>query len=81
MPCGNLHKEQETNLNIQKIEVYETHEHPDFKITIRNIFKTEKILTLIVFFSPSGVKFALPYIKEISNKNIKVKNLILKLLR
>lgn len=72
MPVGSLHKSQDDSVKIKKIEVYETLEHPHLKENLRDIFEKNDIPLLITFFSPSGVKSALPYIKQYPHKTLKV---------
>lgn len=72
MPVGSLHKNQDDKVEIRKVEVYETIEHPRLKENLCDIFDNNEMPLLVTFFSPSGVTSALPYIKQYPNKALKV---------
>lgn len=72
MPVGNLHKSANDRVTTEKVEVYETIEHPQLKENLSDILENNDIPLLITFFSPSGVKSALPYIKRYPMKTLKV---------
>lgn len=61
MPVSNLHKETVTNVKLEEIEVFETCEHEQLSIFLKEAFKVD-VTNVIVFFSPSGVRSALPHI-------------------
>lgn len=67
-PSGNLRlgilekNLNEASITIDYVEVYETIEHPELAASIEKL-KNEKI-NFIVFFSPSGVDFALPHLMQ-----------------
>lgn len=70
-PCGNLGKDELPKLLAQEdrdfraLTVYETQEHPQLKDAVSKHHSTGKIPSHLVFFSPSGVKFALPKLKSV----------------
>lgn len=72
MPVGSLHKSLDSSVRIKKVEVYETLEHPHLKENLCDLFEKNDMPQLMTFFSPSGVKSALPYIKQYPQKNLKV---------
>jgi uroporphyrinogen-III synthase len=65
-PCGNLKQDiLEKNLNersiqLECVEVYETIPHPNLESAIKRL-KEEDDIDFIVFFSPSGIKYSLPF--------------------
>lgn len=71
-PCGNLKSEVlPTRLSAQKIaleplDVYTTQMHRTLKDTILNLRIKEGIPLILVFFSPSGVGFVVPILKDVS---------------
>lgn len=77
-PSGNLKQDvlenslEESAIKVESIEVYETVQHAELDESIHKL-KTEKI-DFIVFFSPSGVKFSLPLLRnhQINLDNIKI---------
>lgn len=77
-PSGNLKLDILENslrkeaIEVEQLEVYETISHSDLDEKIESL-KTERI-DFLVFFSPSGVKFALPILKrhEINLRHVKV---------
>lgn len=73
MPCGNLHKEipEERKIKLEKVVIYETCEHVRLKDNLCEKLE-ENVLSLITFFSPSGVISALPYIPATLYPNLKV---------
>ncbi|XP_075072095.1 uroporphyrinogen-III synthase [Mixophyes fleayi] len=75
-PCGALKREvlpkrlQEKDVPLESITVYQTAQHPDIRWCLTDYFTKEGIPTTIVFFSPSGVKFCLKIIQELSNDRL-----------
>lgn len=75
-PCGSLKREvlpkrlQEKNVPLESITVYQTAQHPDLRSSLTDYFTKEGIPGNIVFFSPSGVKFCLKLIQELSNDQV-----------
>lgn len=67
-PSGNLKQEtlekslNENSIEVQNVEVYETVQHPELESSIKEL-KTAKI-DFLVFFSPSGAKFSLPFLQK-----------------
>ncbi|KAG8435490.1 hypothetical protein GDO86_013428 [Hymenochirus boettgeri] len=72
-PCGSLKREvlpkrlQEKNIPLETITVYQTALHPAIEDSLADYFAKEGVPTIIVFFSPSGVKFCLGFFKEMLN--------------
>ncbi|KAG5681734.1 hypothetical protein PVAND_011143 [Polypedilum vanderplanki] len=68
-PCGNLKQDiLEKNLNensilLDCIEVYDTIPHPNLENAILKL-KEEDDINFIVYFSPSGIKYSMPFIKH-----------------
>lgn len=71
MSVSNLHKDSETNIKLEKIEVYETYEHEHLESALKDIQGSE-VINILVFFSPSGVKSASRYIPLRPGRNFKV---------
>lgn len=77
-PCGNLKQDilgknlSENSINLDVVEVYDTIPHPNLEESIRHL-KT-CIADFVVFFSPSSVKFSLPFIHKhkLNVTNIKI---------
>ncbi|KAK2167779.1 hypothetical protein LSH36_24g08000 [Paralvinella palmiformis] len=77
-PCGNLRREaipqhlEENNIPFHTIITYETIKHPSI---LKNISETCSDVPpdYMVFYSPSGVNFTLPVLKEISIDVHKIK--------
>ena len=77
-PSGNLKQEtlekslNENSIEVQNVEVYETVVHSELESSIKEL-KTAKI-DFLVFFSPSGVKFSLPFLlkHEVKLDGIKI---------
>ncbi|XP_073541157.1 uroporphyrinogen-III synthase isoform X2 [Phyllobates terribilis] len=75
-PCGSLKREvlpkklQEKNVPLESITVYQTAQHPDIRSSLTDYFTKEGIPRSIVFFSPSGVKFCLKLIQQLSNDRL-----------
>ncbi|XP_063818308.1 uroporphyrinogen-III synthase [Pseudophryne corroboree] len=75
-PCGALKREvlpkrlQEKDVPLETITVYQTAQHPDIRSRLADYFTKEGIPASIVFFSPSGVKFCLKIIQELSNDQL-----------
>ncbi|KAM5140758.1 uroporphyrinogen-III synthase isoform 2-T2 [Mantella aurantiaca] len=71
-PCGSLKREvlpkrlKEIDVPLETITVYQTAQHPDIRPTLTHYFAQEGLPASIVFFSPSGVKFCLDIIQELS---------------
>ncbi len=72
MPVGNLSTDTETNFKIDKVEVYDTLEHPDLLETLTNLLKAEDKCLILAFFSPSAVRAAVSCINENMHKYLKV---------
>ncbi|KAM8924515.1 uroporphyrinogen-III synthase [Pelodytes ibericus] len=79
-PCGSLKREvlprklKEKNIPLETITVYQTAQHPDIQASLTDYFTKEGVPASVVFFSPSGVKFCLKLILELScnqHSNIK----------
>ncbi|XP_040293679.1 uroporphyrinogen-III synthase isoform X1 [Bufo bufo] len=76
-PCGSLKREvlpkrlKEKNVPLESLTVYQTAQHPDIRSSLTDYFTKEGVPGSIVFFSPSGVKFCLRFIQELSNDRIK----------
>ncbi|XP_073408876.1 uroporphyrinogen-III synthase isoform X2 [Dendrobates tinctorius] len=75
-PCGSLKREvlpkklQEENVPLESITVYQTAQHPDIRSSLTDYFTKEGIPGSIVFFSPSGVKFCLKLVQQLSNDRV-----------
>lgn len=78
-PCGNQQQDilgqnlRAQNIQLEYVEVYETIPHPNLDSAIEEI-KKDNDINYIVYFSPSGVKFSLPYMKkhDINLSNFKI---------
>lgn len=59
------------------IEVYETKAHPDLEKNLQDVFNRRRV-NVVIFFSPSGVKYALPIMKKLVDyiHTIKVSDII-----
>ncbi|XP_018415914.1 PREDICTED: uroporphyrinogen-III synthase [Nanorana parkeri] len=75
-PCGALKREvlpkrlKEIDVPLETITVYQTAQHPDIRPALTRYFTQEGLPASIVFFSPSGVKFCLGIIQELSAEKI-----------
>ncbi|XP_069610060.1 uroporphyrinogen-III synthase [Ranitomeya imitator] len=75
-PCGSLKREvlpkklQEKNVPLESITVYQTAQHPDIRSSLTDYFTKEGVPGSVVFFSPSGVKFCLELIHQLSNDRV-----------
>ncbi|KAM3913651.1 uroporphyrinogen-III synthase isoform 2-T2 [Leptodactylus fuscus] len=75
-PCGSLKREvlpkrlKEKNVPLESITVYQTAQHPDIASCLTDYFTKEGIPGSVVFFSPSGVKFCLKLLQELSSDRI-----------
>ncbi|XP_071986932.1 uroporphyrinogen-III synthase isoform X2 [Engystomops pustulosus] len=75
-PCGSLKREvlpkklKEKNVPLEAVTVYQTAPHPDIRPALTDYLTKEGIPGSVVFFSPSGVKFCLKIIQELSNDKI-----------
>ncbi|XP_045600774.1 uroporphyrinogen-III synthase [Procambarus clarkii] len=71
-PCGSLAKDELPRLlvnndrDFKALVVYETSQHPQLKYTIQKLISGGQRPTHMVFFSPSGVNFALPVLQSLS---------------
>jgi uroporphyrinogen-III synthase len=78
-PCGNLKQDiLEKNLNersiaLECVEVYETIPHPNLESAVKNLKEQEDDIDFIVFFSPSGVKYSLPFMTHHNVQLSKIK--------
>lgn len=68
-PCGNQKQDilgenlRANNIQLEPVEVYETISHPNLEYAIEEI-KQDNDINFIVYFSPTGVKYSLPFIKK-----------------
>lgn len=64
-PCGNLKRDElptllaQNDRDFRAINSYETKEHPQLESSLSKLWVSQKP-SFIVFFSPSGVQFAIP---------------------
>ncbi|GAB6023257.1 hypothetical protein CHUAL_008069 [Chamberlinius hualienensis] len=71
-PTSNISREtlprilQEEGIQIKSIFVYETKPHPELLSRLKEIYEKESKVEYVVFFSPSGVKSALPFFETMS---------------
>ena len=78
-PCGNQQQDilgqnlRTHAIQLEYVEVYETIPHPNLDIAIEEM-KKDNGINYIVYFSPSGVKFSLPFIKkhDVNLSNVKL---------
>lgn len=78
-PCGNQKQDilgenlRAHAIQLEYVEVYETIAHPNLENAIKEI-KCNNDIDFIVYFSPSGVKYSLPFMKkhEIDLRKIKL---------
>lgn len=70
-PCGNLGRDELPKLLAQQdrdfraLTSYETKPHPQLRQTVQKLTTTGKTPHIVVFFSPSGVKFGLPVFHDL----------------
>jgi uroporphyrinogen-III synthase len=80
-PCGNQKQDilgsnlRANSIQLESIEVYETIPHSNLQNAIRGLEK-EKEIHYIVYFSPTGVKFSLPFIRILHDINLEIIKLI-----
>ncbi|XP_053634573.2 uroporphyrinogen-III synthase isoform X2 [Cherax quadricarinatus] len=71
-PCGNLGKDELPRLlvnydrDFKALTIYETSQHAQLKYTIQKLINAGQKPTYMVFFSPSGVNFALPILQSLN---------------
>lgn len=53
---------KENSIDVESVEVYDTVEHPNLEKSLEEL-KNMKV-DFLVFFSPSGIKFSLPHLKQ-----------------
>lgn len=78
-PCGNQKQDilgdnlRAHGIQLEYVEVYETIPHPNLESAVKEI-KCNSDIDFIVYFSPSGVKYSLPFVKthEIDLSKIKL---------
>ena len=76
-PSGNLKQDtierslETSGINVTPVEIYETIEHPQMEDRILDLMKSK--VDFIVYFSPSGIKYSLPFLRkhQINLPNIK----------
>ncbi|PSN36335.1 Uroporphyrinogen-III synthase [Blattella germanica] len=70
-PCGNLSRDvlptklSEGGINLMPITVYQTQMHQHLEQLIRDVLQDSQFPEVLVYFSPSGVKFTLPILKRL----------------
>uniref|UniRef100_A0A8C5PXJ1 Uroporphyrinogen-III synthase n=1 Tax=Leptobrachium leishanense TaxID=445787 RepID=A0A8C5PXJ1_9ANUR len=75
-PCGSLKREvlpkrlKEKNVPLETITVYQTAQHPDIRASLTDYFTKEGVPASIVFFSPSGVRFCLQFLRELAGNQL-----------
>ncbi|XP_029465901.1 uroporphyrinogen-III synthase [Rhinatrema bivittatum] len=75
-PCGALKREalpkilKEKKIALESLTVYQTAQHPNIQKSLTSYFSQVGIPASIVFFSPSGVKFCLEHVQELSGSLI-----------
>uniref|UniRef100_A0A6I8RPA5 Uroporphyrinogen-III synthase n=1 Tax=Xenopus tropicalis TaxID=8364 RepID=A0A6I8RPA5_XENTR len=75
-PCGSLKREvlpkklQEKKVPLETITVYQTAPHPAVQDSLMNYFTKEGVPASVVFFSPSGVKYCLKFLKDLPNDQL-----------
>ncbi|XP_034050394.1 uroporphyrinogen-III synthase isoform X1 [Thalassophryne amazonica] len=75
-PCGSIKREvlptalRENGLPLETLTVYQTAEHPDLEKNLKNYFTEQGTPACIAFFSPSGVKFCLELVRELSGEQL-----------
>ncbi|XP_076372242.1 uroporphyrinogen-III synthase-like isoform X2 [Tachypleus tridentatus] len=73
-PCGNLRKDsissglESKGIQVEEIVCYHTICHPDLQKNIEKLYFEKGTPDIFVYFSPSGVKFSLPIIKDVGLK-------------
>ncbi|MPC66638.1 uroporphyrinogen-III synthase-like [Portunus trituberculatus] len=78
-PCGNLGRDELPRLLAQQdrdfraLTTYQTSSHPDLRQTVQKLTMAGQMPDVAVFFSPSGVKFALPVFEELKVSTTGVK--------
>ncbi|XP_058527652.1 uroporphyrinogen-III synthase isoform X2 [Ochotona princeps] len=75
-PCGTLKREvlpqmlKDKGLPLESITVYETIPHPGIQGNLNSYYCKQGIPASITFFSPSGVKYSLEHIRELSGDSM-----------
>lgn len=75
-PCGTLKREvlpqmlKDKGLPLESITVYETIPHPGIQGNLNSYYCKQGIPASITFFSPSGVKYSLEHIQELSGDSM-----------
>ncbi|KAK0145892.1 Uroporphyrinogen-III synthase [Merluccius polli] len=75
-PCGSIKREvlptalRENGVPLETLTVYQTAEHPDLQQNLSQYFTQQGTPSSIAFFSPSGVKFCLETVRQLSGKRL-----------
>ncbi|NWX42892.1 HEM4 synthase, partial [Steatornis caripensis] len=75
-PCGALKREvlptvlREKGVPLESLTVYQTTQHTDLQESLSSYFSQQGIPASIVFFSPSGVRFCLQHIRNLSGDSV-----------
>lgn len=75
-PCGTLKREvlptvlKEQGVPMESITVYETVPHPGIRGNLDSYYSKQGVPDSVAFFSPSGVKYSLKHIEELSGDSV-----------
>ncbi|CAL8380014.1 unnamed protein product [Gadus morhua 'NCC'] len=75
-PCGSIKREvlptalRDNGVPLETLTVYQTAEHPDLQESLTSYFTQKGTPASIAFFSPSGVKFCLETVRELSSERL-----------
>ncbi|NP_001088826.1 uncharacterized protein LOC496102 [Xenopus laevis] len=75
-PCGSLKREvlpkklHEKNVPLETITVYQTSPHPAIQDSLMDYYTKKGVPASIVFFSPSGVKYCLKFLKDLPSDQL-----------
>ncbi|KAG0715109.1 Uroporphyrinogen-III synthase [Chionoecetes opilio] len=78
-PCGNMGRDELPKLLAQQdrdfraLTIYQTSPHPHLRHTIQKLTAGGQIPDAVVFFSPSGVKFAFPTFEDLNMSTVCMK--------
>uniref|UniRef100_UPI00358F4D8A uroporphyrinogen-III synthase n=1 Tax=Myxine glutinosa TaxID=7769 RepID=UPI00358F4D8A len=74
-PCGTLRRQelpnklQQHGISVDSLVVYETKRHSELDTNLESYFLQQGVPDIVVFFSPSGVRFALKVLRSLAGEN------------
>ncbi|EHB18080.1 Uroporphyrinogen-III synthase [Heterocephalus glaber] len=75
-PCGTLKREalphmlKDKGIPMESVTVYQTIPHPGIRKNLRSYYSKQGIPACVTFFSPSGLRYSLRHIQELSGDSI-----------